>query len=79
MTAQELFNAIDGDNSGYINIQEMIEYLHAVCGDDVDEGEIRAIFSKIDVTGDRTIDFWEFEVCIMNICIPIDILTFSQS
>ena len=66
------------DNSGFINIKEMIEYLHSVCDDQVDpddhdddddddddqvdEAEVRGIFSKMDVTGDRTVDFWEFEV-----------------
>ena len=55
---------IDQDNSGFINIKEMIEFLQSVCDDEVDESEVRGIFSKMDVTGDRTIDFWEFEVGI---------------
>ena len=59
---QELFNAIDSDNSGFINIKEMIEYLDSVCDDEVDEKDVRDIFSKLDVTGDRTIDLWEFQV-----------------
>ena len=63
---QELFNAIDVDNSGYINIKEMVDYLHSVCDDEVDEEEVRVIFSRLDVSGDRTIDFDEFEVCIDN-------------
>ena len=61
---QELFSAIDVDNSGFINIKEMIEFLQSVCDDEVDESEVRGIFKKMDVTGDRTIDFWEFEVRI---------------
>ena len=59
---QELFNAIDSDNSGFINIKEMIEYLDSVLDDEVDEKQVRGIFSKLDVTGDRTIDLWEFQV-----------------
>ena len=65
MLHQELFSAIDEDNSGFINIKEMIEFLQSVCDDEVDESEVRGIFSKMDVTGDRTIDFWEFEVRIL--------------
>ena len=53
---------MDSDNSGFINIKEMIEYLDSVCDDEVDEKEVREIFSKLDVTGDRTIDLWEFQV-----------------
>ena len=53
---------MDSDNSGFINIKEMIEYLDSVCDDEVDEREVREIFSKLDVTGDRTIDLWEFQV-----------------
>ena len=49
------------DNSGCIHIKEMIEYLDSVC-DDIDEKNVREIFAKLDVTGDRNIDFWEFEV-----------------
>ena len=64
MWHQELFSAIDQDNSGFINIKEMIEFLQSVRDDEVDESEVRGIFSKMDVTGDRTIDFWEFEVNI---------------
>ena len=64
---QELFSAIDQDNSGFINIKEMIEFLQSVCDDEVDESEVRGIFTKMDVTGDRTIDFWEFEVSIFLI------------
>ena len=67
MWHQELFSAIDQDNSGFINIKEMIEFLQSVCDDEVDESEVRGIFSKMDVTGDRTIDFWEFEVSIFLI------------
>ena len=67
MLHQELFSAIDQDNSGFINIKEMIEFLQSVCDDEVDESEVRGIFSKMDVTGDRTIDFWEFEVSIFLI------------
>ena len=63
---QELFSAIDVDNSGFINIKEMIEFLQSVCDDEVDESEVRGIFSKMDATGDRTLDFWEFEVRIHN-------------
>ena len=59
---QELFNAIDSDNSGFINIKEMIEYLDSVCDDEINEKEVREIFSTLDVTGDRTIDLWEFQV-----------------
>lgn len=40
----------------------MIEYLNSVVDDDVDEDEVRSIFKCLDVSGDRTIDFWEFEV-----------------
>ena len=50
------------DNSGFINLKEMIEYLNSVVDDDVDEDEVRSIFKCLDVSGDRTIDFWEFEV-----------------
>ena len=64
VTSQELFNAIDVDNSGYINIKEMLEYLHSVCDDEVDEDEVKKIFSRLDISGDRTIDFNEFEVNI---------------
>ena len=67
MLHQELFSAIDQDNSGFINIKEMIEFLQSVCDDEVDESEVRGIFTKMDVTGDRTIDFWEFEVSIFLI------------
>ena len=67
MWHQELFSAIDQDNSGFINIKEMIEFLQSVCDDEVDESEVRGIFTKMDVTGDRTIDFWEFEVSIFLI------------
>ena len=40
----------------------MIEYLDSVCDDQIDEKEVRGIFATLDVTGDRTIDLWEFEV-----------------
>ena len=46
---QQLFKAIDVDNSGYIHIKEMIEYLDSVC-DDIDEKNVREIFAKLDVT-----------------------------
>ena len=50
------------DSSGYINIKELIMYLDSVADDGVDESEVREIFNKLDVTGDRNIDYWEFEV-----------------
>ena len=50
----------------------MVDYLHSVCDDEVDEEEVRGIFSKLDVSGDRTIDFWEFEVC--NLIRQIEII-----
>jgi len=58
---------MDVDNSGYINLKEMIEYLHTVCDDEVDEDQVRQIFKRLDVSGDRTIDFNEFEVRLIFI------------
>ena len=48
----------------------MIEYLNSVCDDDVDEDEVRSIFKCLDVSGDRTIDFWEFEVSKHSMMLP---------
>ena len=61
-STQELFSYIDVDHSGYINIKELIMYLDSVADEGVDENEVREIFNRLDVTGDRNIDYWEFEV-----------------
>lgn len=53
---------MDVDCSGFISLKEMIEYLHTVCDDDVDEDQVRQIFKRLDVSGDRTVDFNEFKV-----------------
>ena len=61
------------DSSGYINIKELIMYLDSVADDGVDESEVREIFNKLDVTGDRNIDYWEFEV------VPLCFLVYMRS
>lgn len=60
---QEIFRAIDIDNNGCITIIEMIEFLESV-SDDITEAQVREIFSGLDMTGDRRVDFEEFMVNI---------------
>jgi len=58
---------MDVDCSGFISLKEMIEYLHTVCDDDVDEDQVRQIFKRLDVSGDRTVDFNEFKSVMENV------------
>ena len=44
----------------------MIDYLDSVCDDEIDEKDVREIFSTLDVSGDRTIDLWEFKVILVS-------------
>ena len=49
-------------------------YLDSVADEGVDENEVREIFNRLDVTGDRNIDYWEFEV--LPLCLLVYIVEF---
>ena len=58
---KELFEAIDLDGSGSLNLNEVVLYLKSTC-DDISSDNIDKIFANLDTTGDKKIDLAEFKV-----------------
>ncbi len=61
----DLFQTIDTDNSGAIDLDELIQLSRTHLGHH-DENEIRHIISKIDVNKSNTINLNEFLVVMSN-------------
>ena len=57
----ELFETIDLDGSGSLNLYEVVLYLKATC-DDISGDNIDKIFANLDTTGDKKVDLAEFKV-----------------
>merc|ERR1712141_20788 len=58
---KEIFRSMDSDGNGTINIKELVDFLEAVGGGEVDRKQISDIFTSLDNTGDRIIEFDEFK------------------
>ena len=89
-SCQDIFYTIDSDNSGAINITELLDFLTAI-GGDIDKTEVKSagmghcliyicifqvrdVFHSLDESGDRLIDFQEFQVGFLFIpCLYMDI------
>ena len=59
---RDMFDAIDVDKSGTLNLTEVIVFLKSVI-DDISEDNIEKIFHNLDKSGDKNVDFNEFKVC----------------
>ena len=58
---RELYSRIDKDNSGCLDLKEVILFMKALT-DDLSEENITAIFENLDMDQSNTIDFEEFMV-----------------
>ena len=58
---KELYSRIDKDNSGGLELHEVLLFMKALT-DDLSEENITAIFENLDVDDSNTIDFDEFMV-----------------
>ena len=58
---KELFSRIDKDNSGFLELKEVILFMKALT-DDLSEDNITAIFENLDSDKSDSIDFDEFMV-----------------
>ena len=58
---RQLFNSIDRDSSGNLNLKEVLLFLKSIT-DDLSEDNIEKIFKKLDSNADKNIDFDEFMV-----------------
>ena len=58
---RQLFNRIDRDSSGNLNLKEVLLFLKSIT-DDLSEDNIEKIFKKLDSNADKNIDFDEFMV-----------------
>ena len=58
---KELFNRIDMDHSGNLDLQETILFFKSIT-DDISDENIEKIFNTLDVDGNKSIDFKEFMV-----------------
>ena len=56
-----LFRQIDTDGSKSLSLGEIILYLKSITND-ICEENIEKIFSNLDKSGDRSVDFEEFKV-----------------
>ena len=59
----DLFKSIDQDGSGSLSLPEVILFLKSLT-DDLSEENISKIFEGLDETGDKLIDFEEFQVSL---------------
>ena len=57
----DLFNQIDFDASGNLDLEEVVCFFKAIT-DDVSLENIQRIFKQIDEDGNHTLDFDEFKV-----------------
>ena len=58
---KELYSRIDKDNSGGLDLKEVLLFMKALT-DDLSEENITAIFENLDIDLSGTIDFEEFMV-----------------
>ena len=58
---KELYSRIDKDNSGGLDLKEVLLFMKALT-DDLSEENITAIFENLDMDQSNTIDFEEFMV-----------------
>ena len=58
---RELYSRIDKDNSGGLDLKEVLLFMKALT-DDLSEENITAIFENLDIDQSNTIDFEEFMV-----------------
>ena len=58
---RQLFNSIDRDSSGNLNLKEVLLFLKSIT-DDLSDDNIEKIFKKLDSNADKNIDFDEFMV-----------------
>ena len=58
---KELFNRIDRDHSGNLDLQETILFFKSIT-DDISDENIESIFNTLDTDGNKVIDFEEFMV-----------------
>ena len=66
---KELYSRIDKDNSGGLELHEVLLFMKALT-DDLSEENITAIFENLDVDDSNTIDFDEFMVETIMISDP---------
>ena len=57
----EMFKGIDTDENESLELSEVILFLKSVT-DNISEENIEKIFSNLDKSGDRSVDFEEFKV-----------------
>ena len=60
---KEIFCSIDTDGSNTLTLGEVVLFLKSIT-DDLSEANIEKIFTSIDTSDDKTIDFKEFKVLI---------------
>ena len=58
---KELFNRIDRNHSGNLDLQETILFFKSIT-DDISDENIESIFNTLDTDGNKVIDFEEFMV-----------------
>jgi calcium-dependent protein kinase len=63
---QEIFQAIDTNGDGKLSKQELLDGCMRVFGESMSTEQIDAIFKKVDVDGNGTIDYHEFLLATAN-------------
>mmetsp|Transcript_40403 Transcript_40403/g.127182 ORF Transcript_40403/g.127182 Transcript_40403/m.127182 type:complete len:654 (-) Transcript_40403:18-1979(-) len=59
---RKLFERIDADQSGFITIEEIAKELQRTLGIELSEEEAARVMSKMDLNGDGTVDYEEFNM-----------------
>ena len=65
MNIRRVFNVFDNDESGALDLSEMVEMFHNF-GINVDPKKIKLIFEIVDETKDDALNYQEFKSCIFS-------------